>query len=116
MEPLFGGRFIFNNVRNQWAPFIEELLDHVQAMGVDVITHNCEYAPSQFEINYRPAFGLAGADKGFTFKNAVKEFVQRAGVTTQRSCRSRGRTVRAPAATSMSACGTGARSRTPSWT
>lgn len=79
MEPLFGGLFIFNNVRNQWAPFIEELLNHVQAMGIDVITHNCEYAPSQFEINYRPAFGLVGADKGFTFKNAVKEFVQRAG-------------------------------------
>ena len=41
-EPLFGGLFIFNNVRNQWAPFIEELLNHVQAMGIDVITHNCE--------------------------------------------------------------------------
>ena len=79
MEPLFGGLFIFNNVRNHWAPFIDELLGHVQAMGIDVITHNCEYAPSQFEINYRPAFGLAGADKGFTFKNAVKEFVHRAG-------------------------------------
>lgn len=78
-EPLFGGMQIFNNVRNQWVPFIDELLGHLQAAGIDIITHNCEYAPSQFEINYKPAFGLKGADNGFTFKNAVKEFAQRAG-------------------------------------
>ena len=82
MEPLFGGTHIFNNVRNQWAPVIDDLLDNLQAAGLDIITHNCEWAPSQFEINYRPAVGLRGADNGFTFKNAVKEFAQRAGYHT----------------------------------
>ncbi|MEM6717269.1 MAG: glutamine synthetase, partial [Cyanobacteria bacterium P01_C01_bin.147] len=47
--------------------------------GIDVITHNCEYAPSQFEINYGPGMGIHGADKAFTFKNAVKEMAHHLG-------------------------------------
>lgn len=78
-EPLFGPLHIFNSVRNQWAPFIDDLLESLQATGLDVITHNCEYGPSQFEINYKAASGLRAADNAFTFKNAVKEFVHRAG-------------------------------------
>lgn len=79
LKPLFTGLHIFNNVRNQWAPFIDDLLNHLMTMGVDVITHNCEYAGAQYEINYKADWGVAGADRGFTFKNAVKEFVHRAG-------------------------------------
>lgn len=78
-EPLFGGVHIFNVVRNQYVPFLDTLLDDLQAVGIDVITHNCEYAPSQFEINLGPGLGLAGADKAFTFKNAIKELAHRAG-------------------------------------
>ncbi len=72
-EPLFGGVHIFNAVRNQYVPFLDVLLDVLHESGIDVITHNCEYSPSQFEINFGPGVGLEGADKAFTFKNAIKE-------------------------------------------
>ncbi|MBM3517773.1 MAG: glutamine synthetase, partial [Alphaproteobacteria bacterium] len=78
-EPLFGGLHIFNTLRNNYAPFLNDVIAKLQAVGIDVITHNCEYAPSQFEIVYGPAFGIAGADKAFTFKNAIKELAHRAG-------------------------------------
>lgn len=78
-EPLFNGLHIFNQTRNQYIPELDQLLDYLRAAGVDVITHNCEYAPSQFEINFGPGIGLQGADKAFTFKNAVKEIMHRLG-------------------------------------
>ncbi len=78
-EPLFGGVHIFNSVRNQYVPFLDTVLDQLQKIGIDVITHNCEYAPSQFEINFGPGRGIEGADKAFTFKNSIKELAHRAG-------------------------------------
>ena len=78
-EPLFGGLHIFNNTRNQYVPELDQLLDYLRGSGIDVITSNCEYAPSQFEINFGPGVGLRGADKAFTFKNAVKEIAHRMG-------------------------------------
>ncbi|NEQ52658.1 MAG: glutamine synthetase [Leptolyngbya sp. SIO3F4] len=78
-KPLFDGLHIFNHIRNQYVPEINQLLDYLQAAGVDVITHNCEYAPSQFEINFGPGMGIKGADKAFTFKNAVKEIAHHLG-------------------------------------
>jgi len=78
-EPLFEGLHIFNHIRNQYVPEIDQLLEYLQGSGIDIITHNCEYAPSQFEINYGPATGIRGGDKAFTFKNAVKEIAHRLG-------------------------------------
>lgn len=78
-KPLFDGLHIFNHIRNQYVPEINQMLDYLQAAGVDVITHNCEYAPSQFEINFGPGMGIKGADKAFTFKNAVKEIAHHLG-------------------------------------
>jgi glutamine synthetase len=78
-QPLFEGVHIFNSVRNQWIPEIDRLLDLLRAAGIDLITHNCEYSASQFETNFGPGRGVAGADKAFTFKNAVKEVVHRLG-------------------------------------
>lgn len=78
-EPLFNGVHIFNNVRNEFVPEITALVEQLQAIGIDIITHNCEYAASQLEINYGPGKNVAGADKAFTFKNAVKEVTHRLG-------------------------------------
>lgn len=78
-KPLFDGLHIFNHIRNQYVPEISQMLDYLQEAGIDVITHNCEYAPSQFEINYGPGTGIQGADKAFTFKNAVKEIAHHLG-------------------------------------
>ena len=72
-EPLFGGKHIFNTTRNTYVDALEVIVRNLMGIGVDVITHNCEYAPSQFEINYGPAVGLAAGDKAFTFRNTVKE-------------------------------------------
>ncbi|MCL6548346.1 MAG: glutamine synthetase family protein [Alicyclobacillus sp.] len=79
-RPLFEGVHIFQNTRNEWRPVLRELIGYLEDSGIDVITHNCEYAPSQFEINYAPSVGLHAGDVAFTFKNAVKEIVSRAGL------------------------------------
>lgn len=79
LEPFFEGLHIFNSTRNHWVEGIEPLMDALIAQGVDLITHNCEYAASQFEINFGPAVGLAAADKAFTFKATVKELCHQLG-------------------------------------
>ncbi|WP_199336709.1 glutamine synthetase family protein [Oscillatoria sp. FACHB-1407] len=78
-KPIFDGLHIFNHIRNQYVPEIDQILEYLRGSGVDIITHNCEYAPSQFEINYGASKGILGADKAFTFKNAVKEVAHRLG-------------------------------------
>lgn len=78
-EPYFGGLHIFNTIRNAtYTPLILEIMDEMPKIGVDMITANCEYAPSQFELNFGPGRGMDGADKAFTFKNGVKEMATRA--------------------------------------
>jgi glutamine synthetase len=78
-EPLFSGYHIFNTVRNDWVPTIRRVLDEMPQIGVDIITSNCEYAGSQWEINFAPGRGLRGPDDGFTFKNGVKEIAKQDG-------------------------------------
>ena len=71
---------IFHTVRNQYAPFLDQLVPQLQALGIDVITHNCEYAGSQFETEFGPGRNLAGPDKAFVFKNGMKELAHRNGL------------------------------------
>jgi glutamine synthetase len=78
-EPLFSGYQIFNTVRNDYVPTIRRILDEMPQAGVDIITSNCEYAGSQWEINFAPGRGLAGPDDAFTFKNGVKEIAKQDG-------------------------------------
>ena len=78
-EQLFSGYHIFNTVRNTWVPTIERIVDQMPQIGVDVITANCEYGGSQWEINFAPGRGLAGPDIGFTFKNGAKEIAKQDG-------------------------------------
>ena len=78
-EQLFEGYHIFNVVRNEWAPTITRIMDLMPEMGVDIITANCEYSGSQWEINYAPGRGLAGPDNAFTFKNGVKQMAHQDG-------------------------------------
>jgi glutamine synthetase len=78
-EPLFSGYHIFNTVRNDFVPTIRRILEEMPQVGVDIITSNCEYAGSQWEINFAPGRGLAGPDNAFTFKNGVKEIAKQDG-------------------------------------
>jgi len=79
-QRLYEGAHIFHTVRNHYAPFLDGLLPTLAAFGLDIITHNCEYAGSQFETNYGPALNLAAADKAFAFKNGMKELAHRHGL------------------------------------
>src|SRR5439155_2371118 len=76
----FSGYHIFNTVRNTYVPLVERIVDEMRQYGIDVITANCEYAGSQWEINYAPARGLAGPDTAFGFKNGIKELAHREGL------------------------------------
>jgi len=78
-QPLFDGIHIFHTLRNHYAPFLDTLVPMLERLGVDVITHNAEYAGSQFETVYGPALNLAAADKAFAFKTGVKELAHRNG-------------------------------------
>ncbi|SMF45681.1 L-glutamine synthetase [Tistlia consotensis] len=77
---MFEGLHIFNTVRNHWAPFLDTLVPTLRAYGIDIVTHNTEYAGSQFETVYGPGMNLAGADKAFAFKNGLKELAHRNGL------------------------------------
>jgi glutamine synthetase len=77
---LFEGIHIFHTVRNQYTPFLDQLVPRLRAYGIDVITHNCEYGGSQFETVYSAGTNLAAADKAFAFKNGMKEIAHRAGL------------------------------------
>jgi glutamine synthetase len=78
-EPLFDGYHIFNTVRNDYVPAIRRIVEEMPKVGVDIITANCEYAGSQWEINFAPGRALAGPDIAFTFKNGVKEIAKQDG-------------------------------------
>jgi glutamine synthetase len=77
---LFEGVHIFHTVRNQYTPFLDQLVPTLRAFGVDVITHNCEYGGSQFETVYGAGMNVAAADKAFAFKNGMKEIAHRNGL------------------------------------
>ncbi|WP_299847812.1 glutamine synthetase family protein [uncultured Roseovarius sp.] len=79
-EPLFAGQHIFATARNHYTDFINDLMDTLTEMGFELTTHNAEYAPSQFEINFAPQDGMSGADSAFRFKAIVKEFAARNGL------------------------------------
>ena len=79
-QPLFEGYHIFNTVRNTWVPAIERIIDESRAFGIDILTANCEYAGSQWEIVFGPSSGMAGPDTAFTFKNTAKELAHQEGL------------------------------------
>jgi glutamine synthetase len=79
-ERLFEGYHIFNTLRNDHVPTIRRIVEEMPGVGVDIITANCEYAGSQWEINFAPGRALAGPDIAFTFKNGVKEIAKQDGL------------------------------------
>jgi glutamine synthetase len=79
-QPLFEGYHIFNTVRNTWTPAIERIVGEARSFGIDIITANCEYAGSQWEIVFGPSSGMAGPDTAFSFKTAAKELAHQEGL------------------------------------
>lgn len=79
-QPLFEGYHIFNTARNTCVPVIERIMNEMREFGIDVITANCEYAGSQWEIAFGPSSGMAGPDRAFSFKNGAKELAYQEGL------------------------------------
>jgi glutamine synthetase len=79
-EPLFEGLHIFQSTHNHYDDFLDELLGHLIDLDLGVITHNAEYGPGQYEINFSPETGVSGADKAFRYKNSLKEIARRSGL------------------------------------
>jgi glutamine synthetase len=79
-QPLFEGYHIFNTVRNTWVPVVERIVNEMREFGIDIITANCEYAGSQWEIVFGPSSGMAGPDTAFSFKNGAKELAYQEGL------------------------------------
>jgi glutamine synthetase len=79
-QRLFEGPHIFNTLRNTYVPAIERIVEETRRFGIDVVTANCEYAGSQWEIVFAPSSGMAGPDTAFSFKNAAKELAYQEGL------------------------------------
>jgi len=79
-QPLYTGQPIFVTSRTHYHPALTQLLRVLNASGVDMITANAEYGPSQWELNFAALNGIAAADRAFVFKNTVKEYLRTEGL------------------------------------
>jgi glutamine synthetase len=60
-------------------PFGPMLVEALEAGGVEPETFLPEYGPGQYEINCRPAEGVAAADRALTVREIVRETARRLG-------------------------------------
>ncbi|HQT65147.1 MAG: glutamine synthetase [Acidocella sp. 20-57-95] len=79
-QPLYQGNPIFVTSLIHQHPALDKLMRVLDASGVDMITANGEYGPSQWELNFAAADGIKAADRAFVFKNTVKEFLHTEGL------------------------------------
>ena len=78
-RPPFGGTDITTTLTNQRLPVLQELVRHLQALGLRPRTLNQEWGPTQYELTFSPVFGLAGGDDNFTYKTYAKEIAVQHG-------------------------------------
>jgi glutamine synthetase len=79
-EPIFGGHQIMTTLKHEAHPVLRDIQRHMTRMGLKITTCNTEWGPAQYEINYDPADGIAGADQAFTWKNGLKEIAELHGL------------------------------------
>jgi len=78
-EPLSAAVRQFASFEDRDRALLHAIAEGLEGLGVEVTTLNLEYGPSQFEVNFAPAWDLAAADQAYGFKNAVKEIAAKAG-------------------------------------
>ena len=61
-------------------PAFDEILNGLEAFGVDIEGGNVEYGPGQCEVNLRHAPPIAAADQALAFKYAIKQLARREGL------------------------------------
>lgn len=59
--------------------FTEDVLEGLPQAGVDLEFIGSESATGQFEITYRPSFGIRAGDNAHTYKMGIKEIAQKHG-------------------------------------
>ncbi|HEY9624415.1 MAG TPA: glutamine synthetase family protein [Crinalium sp.] len=79
LKPSYEGIQLFAAFPDGDRDVLYNILRSLPKVGVDIITADLEYGPGQVEINFAPAWGIAGADQAYTFKNSVKEIAQQSG-------------------------------------
>jgi glutamine synthetase len=79
-EPIFGGHQIMTTLKHEAHPVLRDIQRHMTRMGLRITTCNTEWGPAQYEINFDPADGIAGADQAFTWKNGIKEIAELHGL------------------------------------
>ena len=95
-------------------PAIERIVEQMRAFGIDIITANCEYAGSQWEIDYGPSAGWPGRT-GLHVQERRQGARPRGGLIATLHVQAVRRRRRAAGRTTTSACSTcdAARTRWP---
>jgi glutamine synthetase len=61
-------------------PILQQLQDHIEALGLPLRTMEDEWGPGQCEFTFDPVEGLVGADNMLLFRTATKQICRRAGL------------------------------------
>jgi glutamine synthetase len=72
---------------DQLDPVIQLLLSNLKPLGLPLRSFEGEFGPSQFEVTFDPAAGLAAADNMMLFRSAVKQVCRRHGYHATFMCR-----------------------------
>jgi glutamine synthetase len=78
--PPFGGTDITTTLTNQRLPVLPRLVRELRAFGLEPRTLNQEWGPTQYELTFAPAEGLAAGDGNFTYKTYAKEIARQEGL------------------------------------
>jgi glutamine synthetase len=78
-QPPFGGTDITTTLTNQRLPVLADLVRKLRAFGLSANTLNQEWGPTQYELNFDPATGIAAGDLTFTYKTYAKEIALQHG-------------------------------------
>lgn len=82
-----GYQYLTEQRYDQIEPVMELLRTGIQALGLPLRSLEIEYGPSQFELTFKPAAGMASADNMVLLRAAVKQICRRSGYHATFMCR-----------------------------
>jgi glutamine synthetase len=82
-----GYQFLTDNRFDELEPILEELRKTLLELGLPVRTMEAEMGPSQCELTFSPAEGIAGADNALLARSAIKQVCRRMGLHATFMCR-----------------------------
>ena len=82
-----GFHYLTETRMDEYDPILEIIRGHLIKLGLPLRTIEVEFGPSQIEITFKPALGLAAADNMMLFRSAVKQICKRNGYHATFMCR-----------------------------